>query len=497
MPIHSTLTRRQLLPALSPILLTRAQAQVTPDLFRFRPELEPLVALIERTPREKCPEMAVEQLRRGVTYRQFLAALFLAGIRNVNPRPPGFALHCVFIIHSCHLLGLEAPPDARLFPLFFALDDFKKAQERDAKAPVGDYTMNALTGPLPSPAKAAAEFQAAMEAWDMDRAERAITVLARTRSVPEIFEILWPYSTRDYRNIGHKAIYSANALRTLHTIGEQHAEPVLRSLVLALLDFGKDRKVDGYLFEDQCFPANQKRAAATFAKLPDTWTSGPSLPTTVTSILTGLRESPVEDLCADVAARLVKGQATAASVWDAVHLAGAELQMRVPKNRRITGIHTVTSGNGLHHCYLAAADARTRYLILLQAVGWIAQFRTQIDAGKDAPRKLIITDLERAATATPLANLPADSDSAAAQVLRFAPDLPTREAFQSQAIRLTVTRADEVHYYKYLASLLEDVPLLSPQWQPHLLASSVFYLKSPTDPEPPTIKQAREALRSL
>ena len=48
------LTRRQLLPALSPLLLTRSEAQVTPDLFRFRPELESLVALIERTPREKC-----------------------------------------------------------------------------------------------------------------------------------------------------------------------------------------------------------------------------------------------------------------------------------------------------------------------------------------------------------------------------------------------------------------------------------------------------------
>jgi len=59
--------------------------------------------------------MAVGQLRRSVSYRQFLAALFLAGIRNVNPRPPGFALHCVFIIHAAHLLGLEAPAEVRLF----------------------------------------------------------------------------------------------------------------------------------------------------------------------------------------------------------------------------------------------------------------------------------------------------------------------------------------------------------------------------------------------
>ena len=44
------------------------------------------------------------------------------------------------------------------------------------------------------------------------------------------------YGARDFRDIGHKAIYVANAWRTLQTIGWQHAEPVLRSLAYALLD---------------------------------------------------------------------------------------------------------------------------------------------------------------------------------------------------------------------------------------------------------------------
>src|ERR1051325_784499 len=103
----------------SPLLLTRAECEVTPDLVQFRPEIEPLVALFERTPRERCAEMLVGELRRGVSYRQALAALFLAGVRNINPRPPGFAMHCVFIVHAAHLIGLEAPPDARLLPLFY------------------------------------------------------------------------------------------------------------------------------------------------------------------------------------------------------------------------------------------------------------------------------------------------------------------------------------------------------------------------------------------
>src|SRR6266536_503261 len=163
-----SISRRDIFHGLlaAPLLLSRTDAEVTPDIVKFRPEIEPLVALIESTPRDKCAEMAVEQLRRGVSYRQFLAALFLAGIRNVNPRPPGFALHCVFVIHSAHLLSLEAPADSRLLPLFYALDDFKAAQERDAKSKGGDYTMPAMRGALPSPDRAAAELSAAMEAWD-------------------------------------------------------------------------------------------------------------------------------------------------------------------------------------------------------------------------------------------------------------------------------------------------------------------------------------------
>src|SRR5262249_42490723 len=159
-------------------------------------------------------------------------------------------------VHSAHLIGLEAPPDARLLPLFYVLDDFKAAQDRDAKQSAGDYTMQALKGALPSPAKASNELIAAMEAWDPERAERAAASLARSRSASDVFNILWRFGARDYRNIGHKAIYPANAFRTLQTIGWQHAEPVLRSLALALVDFGKDRQVNGYAFEDQCYLAN-------------------------------------------------------------------------------------------------------------------------------------------------------------------------------------------------------------------------------------------------
>ena len=506
----TVVSRRSLIHGLtgalaSPLLLTRAEAEVTADMMKYRPEIEPLVSLIERTPRERCAEMAVEQLKRGVSYRQLMAATFLAGLRNVNPRPPGFALHCVFVIHSAHLMSLEAPADARLLPLFYAIDNFKSAQDRDARQPAGDYTMRPIQGTLPSPERAAAELTAAMEAWDMERAERAVVSVARNRTPAEAFEMLFKYGARDYRNIGHKAIYAANAWRTLHTIGWQYAEPVLRSLVLAQLDFARDQKVNGYALDDQCYAANLKRVKEILPRLPNGWTSDEANPSVTRSILTAIRESTPEEACADAANRLVKGTATAKAVWDAVHLAAAELRLRANKGAALASIHAVTSANGLHHSYLAASDVQNRLLILLQGVGWMGQFRTSSQAREDNLRPYIVTNLEPAEENLPLdraleetfAAIPSKPDVSAARVFRLAQDLTSRQAFITAALRQTLTKAEEVHYYKYLAALIEDIPLASAEWQPHLTATLAYYIKGAADAEPASIKRAREAIKSL
>ena len=506
MPISRRDVLRGLTRALAaPLLLSRADAEVTPEVVKFRPEIEPLVTLIERTPREKCAEMVVDQLRRGVSYRQLLAALFLAGIRNINPQPPGFALHCVFVIHSAHLMSLEAPADSRLLPLFYALDDFKISQERDAKQQSGDYTMREVRGPLPSPQRAAAELTAAMETWDFERAERAVVTLARQRSAGEVFGLLWRYGARDYRNIGHKAIFVANACRTLQAIGWQHAEPVLRSLAVGLGAFGKEQQVNGYAYSDQCYGGNLKRLKENFARLNDAWSADQGDSAAARSILATIRESSPDEACAEVTGRLVKGKTSAGAVWDAVHLAAAELRMRARASAVLASIHAVTSANALHYAYLAATDPQDRFLLLLQAVGWMGQFRTWAGTRPDSLRPFAISDMEPDGDNEPLersiaetfAGIPSNLDAAAARAFRLARDLPSRQAFLASALRLTSAKVNEVHYYKYLAALIEDAPLVSPEWQPHLLAATVYYLKGSGDPEPAPMKRAREALQSL
>src|SRR6185436_7732995 len=66
------------------------EAHVTPEQVRLRPEIEPLVRLIEETPRERLLEVVAGDIRRGLGYDRILAALMLAGVKNIKPRPVGF-----------------------------------------------------------------------------------------------------------------------------------------------------------------------------------------------------------------------------------------------------------------------------------------------------------------------------------------------------------------------------------------------------------------------
>src|SRR5262245_42660172 len=62
--------------------LTALAAEPPPEKVRFGKDLEPVVRLIEETPREKCVAVFVNELRRGLSYRRFLAAAFFAGVRK-------------------------------------------------------------------------------------------------------------------------------------------------------------------------------------------------------------------------------------------------------------------------------------------------------------------------------------------------------------------------------------------------------------------------------
>ena len=213
-----------------------AEARLEPGAVRLSPEIEPLVRLLETTPRDRLLEEVADRIRKGLSYRELLAALLLAGVKNVEPRPSvGFKFHAVLVVNSAHLASLASPAEHRWLPIFWALDYYKSAEAQDVKER-GDWTMSAVDeSAVPAAHRCRRAFSTAMDQWDVPAADAAIAGLARTQGANEIYEMLFRLGARDFRAIGHKAIFVANSFRTLQCIGWQHAEPVLRSLAYALL----------------------------------------------------------------------------------------------------------------------------------------------------------------------------------------------------------------------------------------------------------------------
>src|SRR5215218_601135 len=105
------------------------EAKPDPNVVRLDSGIEPLVRLLEDTPRETVLEEVGSRVKKGLAYRDVLAALLLAGVRNVPPRPTvGFKFHAVLVVNSAHQAAMAGPDRERWLPLFWALDNFKSAQ---------------------------------------------------------------------------------------------------------------------------------------------------------------------------------------------------------------------------------------------------------------------------------------------------------------------------------------------------------------------------------
>jgi hypothetical protein len=120
--------------------VSAAEAKLNTKIVTLRPEIEPTVRLIEKTPRDQLLEVVAGRIRQGLSYRELLAALLLAGVRNVQPRPSvGYKFHAVLVVNSAHLASISSPDTDRWLPVFWALDAFKSSQARDVRE--GNWTM--------------------------------------------------------------------------------------------------------------------------------------------------------------------------------------------------------------------------------------------------------------------------------------------------------------------------------------------------------------------
>lgn len=477
------------LAALGTVLPARAAMRVTPDAVRFRPEIEPVVRWIEETPREKALEVAVAELKSGLSYRDLFAGIFLAGIRNIKPRPVGYKFHAVMAMNSAHLLALSADPEDSLLPMLWALDNFKNSQAQDVRE--GDWTLTAVDeAHVPSPSQARTAFIEAMDHWDEEKADAAIAGLCRCAGAAETMEALWRFAVRDQRNIGHKPIFAMQCWRALQTIGWQHAEPVVRSLAFGMLD----RQGDSERAAAGPYEANLENVK----KVREGWTSGKPDPNATQALLATLREASGEEASAEVVKQLNAGVAPG-SLWDAVLLYGNEMFLAAPG---IAPLHAVTAANALHYIHDHSGEDDTRKLALLQAAGWQAMYRGRVSNA--APLRL--DHLEpidpegtgESAIADIFATADSDRREAAAKVVGFLGKGGTPEDVFAAGRRMIFHKGPDSHQYKYGAAIWEEVLLANdPRWQAPLTAAALAYWPGAKTRESGLMRRAREAVATV
>ena len=474
------------LPAVS-----AADAKADPDLVRLEPEIEPLVRLIEDTPREKLLEEVASRIKKGLSYREVLSGLLLAGVRNVQPRPSvGFKFHAVLVVNSAHQAALAGPDNERWLPIFWALDNFKSAQATNRKEsgwrmkPVADAK-------VPSPPKAREAFTVAMDNWDVEAADAAVAGLARTATAGELFDLFAKYGSRDFRDIGHKIIYVANAFRTLDVIGWRHAEPVLRSLAFALLRHDGKNPAKDDLEPDR--PGRTNAELVQKAGDPKSVKSGPEV---TAGVLKTLRSASPADMGRE-AWTLTQSGFPQRGVWDGLFLGAAELLMRQPG---IVGLHTLTTLNALHYCARTTGDAHLRSFLMLQAASFLPMFRDAMKArGKVGDAKideLAVREEDKEFTVGDVyAELSRSKETAARTALTVLKgDRNKVKELIDEGRRLIFLKGTDAHDYKFSTAVMEDAAFVAPVWRDRFLAASVFWLKGADAPDSPLVKRTRAAL---
>jgi hypothetical protein len=473
-----------------------ADAKIDPKLVHLDAGIEPLVQLIEDTPRERLLEEVGDRIHKGLAYRELLTALFLAGVRNIRPRPNvGFKFHAVLVVHSAHLASLAAPDTERWLPLFWSLDSFKSSQATNLKE--SGWRLGAVDeSKVPAARNAAKAFAEAMDNWDEGAADVAAAGLARSVGANEAFELFCRYGARDFRDIGHKAIYVVNAWRTLECIGWQHAEPVLRSLAYALLQHEGDNPAKRDAAPDQ--PGRRNRGLV--SQIHPEWREGKTSQEATLDLLTVLREGSSE-AAADRVVKLLNGGTSVQSIWDALYAGAGELVIRQPG---IPSLHAVTSTNALRHAFEMSADDETRRWLLLQNAAFLPLFRVFMGqrGGKIADGRIDQISPVALKSSGPEAvteifqDVGRERAAAAGKVLAYCQAKGDTAALMNAGRLLVFFKGNDAHDYKFSSAVMEDYVRLSPEWRDRYLAASAYLLRGATAPDTSLVKRTHAALKS-
>ncbi|MFT4514173.1 MAG: hypothetical protein ACI91B_002881 [Planctomycetota bacterium] len=433
-------------------------------------DLEQFAARVRDVPADKTLTFAAEQIAQGASWQELLAAVFLAGARDIRPRPHGI-LHTVMMVESTFQLAdaAAAPRDAWHLALF-NLQDFKASQARDIREN-NNYLMQpiavdrTLTG-----AAAKKEFAAAMTAFDAKRAEHAVVQLLPHVSRVEFFELFRPFAVRCYAFIGHKMIYATHAERVLQRIGWQYAEAPLRSLVLACLVNRDTTSFDRVRKLTETLPTKWLELAGGDGQ----------------AVFDELRTSKPEDAPTVVIQHMKRGLDTSRA-WDAIVRLGSLIFQRRPGRRSADGrtsllpVHALTVPNAMRTSFLRSRDEDTKKLLLLQAASWTVSLRDDLANMVNLSMK---TKQRIDARQEPesLDDAFASSSPSALRALMQRDERDLTEA--SKRLRASLVRTgSEHHQHKYAAAMFEEAERVEESLRPTIIAAAIDYLANHQDRE--------------
>lgn len=429
--------------------------------------------------REAALPTAVSYLRQGARWDEILGASLLAATREVCPQPMSHRAHALMMVEPAFQLAEQVEGDDRMLPVLFHLDYMKRVQDGDEGWQLGEVPSERLRGEM-----ARAGLEQAMRDWDEETADRAVVGVAAEATWGELFELLWPFALRDYRYIGHKPIYAAAVHGSLRRMAAPHRRPLLRSLVLGLLDgHGKNAAWTA------SFEQNREIARA----LDVDWTPGRFDPERSLEVLAGMREVPVGGVGDQVRSWLRSG-ASAQAVWDGLRLYAAEV---LSQQRGLPSVHLTTTVHAFHYISRQTRVEATRRLALLQAASWLPLFRDDFRARNFRNEGGRIEEWRADGGAVSVARALEVDDAArghaAAQLEALAAGGAAAAIEQAYA-RLVCHKATECHKHKFAAAMFAESRNAAPSLAPKILAAGAYYLPVGGDPDAELYARARRAL---
>jgi hypothetical protein len=418
---------------------------------RIPDEVAELVEWIVAVPHRDANGQLIDRLRKGLKAEPLFAAILLAGVQEIEPRPLGFKFHCVMEMWAVWSVMKTLKAAERVLPLVYALDSFKQSQEQQARAgawhlPAVDE--KALPDARKAPDQLQAELAAALDAWDLAKTDAFATALARAGRRDDLVTTIAPRAARSFTDVGHGPIAAANCFRTLDVVGWGHSETVVRSVVHGLLRLDR---------ANAAAPADGA----------------------------GASEPPA---------------------WSALTLDASALLARTPG---LLAVHATTGVNALEWLARACTTPEGARFCRSQAAAWMPQWKRAFE-GRTAARAVdftLLTKHEAAAPAAPAANATNARDPVAAldrlgddrwptalAIVGGLRDEKTRTAFLDRARALLVAKGEEAHDWKFLVALEESLAIAGPELAAPLLANGVHYLRDGADADFGPVATARAAL---